>query len=104
MLRGWRCGARLTASQMRAHFTVGPMRTAGSDDVYRKEKLESQTWTPPGRRTLCGVGAVPDSRRAGTHAHFADTLRLGSRLPAHRAQYARATSRDARSGRQPPAT
>ncbi len=83
LLGGWRCGARLTASQMRTHqklrrpyrgqmrvhFTIWPKRPAASDhEDRRRRKCESER--PP-----TGAGAA---------------MRPGLLRPAYRAQYARA--------------
>jgi hypothetical protein len=68
ILCGWRSGARLTASQMPAHFTICPKRPAGSD-VDRA-----------GRSLKVKRG----------HPAAADEMRLGLRRSAYPAQYARA--------------
>jgi len=47
MLCGWRCGYRLTASQMRAHFTICAKRPAGLDHVADAGgELASHAWGP----------------------------------------------------------
>jgi hypothetical protein len=104
---GWRCGARLTGRQMRAHSATCPKRPAGSGHVARAGgNSQARRDRPPGLRMLCGLGlrrATHCEGDAGGFTGAADKMRLGSRLPAYRTQYARA-SQYARSGRQVPAT
>jgi len=70
MLCGWRRGARIMASQMRAHFTVCPKRPAGSGHVDRRggtRKLSAGTHR--GRIMLYDWG-WPHSSRPQMRAHF----------------------------------
>jgi hypothetical protein len=60
---GWRCGSRLTASQMRAHFTICPKRLGGSRPRGpTREELERQARTPGGT-----TNAVRLALRVQTH-------------------------------------
>jgi len=66
---GWRCGVRLTASQMRAHFTI----------CAKRQQLPT-TWT-----------GEEGTRKPNADAHRAPWMpAAGLRHPAYRAQYARA--------------
>jgi hypothetical protein len=101
LLGGWRCGARLTASQMRTHqklrrpyrgqmrvhFTIWPKRPAASDhEDRRRRKCESER--PPtgaGAAASCLPGAIcartSQYARSGRRPSTTWTDEEGSRRP-----------------------
>jgi hypothetical protein len=78
MLCGWRCGSRLTASQMRAHFTICAKRPAGLDHVADAEgNSQAMRGGPRGPRMKCGWIAAPSSLGAAICAHTSPYARSG---------------------------
>lgn len=67
-----RCaGSRLTASQIRAHFTRCPKRPAGSEHVNpRRRNSKFKRGRPLGPRTTCGWGSGAKLTERDMRAHL----------------------------------
>jgi hypothetical protein len=75
MLCGWGCGAKLTTSQMRRHFTDCPRRPRVVGRVSQVPPKPNQGGRPPGPLMLCGWHCGVRLTATKMRSHFAQCRR-----------------------------
>jgi hypothetical protein len=75
MLCGWGCGAKLTASQMRSHFTNCPRRPTVQETIRNLPRKPNRGGRPPGPRMLCGWRCGAKLTATTMRRHFAQCPR-----------------------------
>jgi len=90
MLCGWRCGAWLSAHQMRAHFTICPKRPTNTESAHRiwppsaaslglatgkPVRSKPRRGRPPGLRMQCGWHCGAKLTASQMRKHFTNCPR-----------------------------